>query len=370
MTEQKSPLPTSSRRAERAASHPLAQIGWTPDRDAELAGHPGGELARVSLVHGDVVSLETAEGPRAGTIPGRLRHRAASPLDLPTVGDWIALDAATGSVLAVLHRRSTLIRAGGGATTWPQALAANVDLVLVMSSLNRDLTVPRLQRMLTIAAAAPAEAVVVLTKSDLSDDPAAEVGKVRGELAGVAPVLALSLRDGTGLEALEAFLRPGVTAVLLGSSGVGKTTLRNRLSFADAEPTAPVRASDDRGRHTTTRRELVRLRTGAVMVDTPGLRHIEAWETPDAGGAFADIEALVGACRFADCSHDGEPGCAVAEAIAEGRLDAARVAAWARQEREQAWLERRKDEYALREQRAAAKRMERELRRTYRERER
>jgi ribosome biogenesis GTPase / thiamine phosphate phosphatase len=243
-------------------------------------------------------------------------------------------------------------------------LAANVDLVVVVASLTRELSVGRIERMLTLAADAPAEALVVLSKSDLDPDPPARVAEVRAALAGGATVLPLSIVDGTGVDAVEAMLGPGVTGVLLGASGVGKTSLLNRLAGGD-RATAPVRGADDRGRHTTTWRELVPLAGGGVVIDTPGLKLPRIWEQAQGLSAvFADVEAIAATCRFADCQHAGEPGCAVAEALADGRLTPERVAALEQLRREQAWADTRRDHRLRRERKEATRRLQRELRRT------
>ena len=264
---------------------------------------------------------------------------------------------------ALLPRKGGIARAVGEGRAEPQVLAANVDLALVMGSLNRDLNVRRLERFLTLAADAETEALVVLSKADLSDDPAGQALDVRAALGGSVPLLAISVVDGTGLEALEAWLAPGRTAVLLGSSGVGKTTLLNHLT-GEQRPTLPVREGDDRGRHSTSHRELVPLASGALVIDTPGLRLPRVWE--QAAGlrsVFADVEALARGCRFRDCSHRGEPGCAVAEAIADGRLPADRLEGLEKLAREEAWLAARRDARARSERKEATKRIHREQRR-------
>jgi ribosome biogenesis GTPase / thiamine phosphate phosphatase len=267
----------------------------------------------------------------------------------------------------VLSRRGGIARRAADGRPVAQVLAANVDVALVVSSLNRELHLPRIERHLALAADAGAEAVVVLSKADLVPDRKERAAELATALGSAVPVLALSVVDGAGLDALAAWLRPGVTAVVLGSSGVGKTTLRNALADGPEAATAPVRARDDRGRHTTTARELVVLRSGAVLIDTPGLRLPRLWAR--AGGlatTYADVEALARRCRFADCRHAGEPDCAVAAAIAAGRLDPRRLVQHDELAREQAWLEQRLDTGAARERKRRAKRIERDYRRTMR----
>jgi ribosome biogenesis GTPase len=348
----------------------LAALGWTPRLDAAFTALGRAELipARVATVHRGRLELLGAAGALSGAPSGRMAHAAATAADLPAAGDWVAADPESGVVHALLPRRGGIARAAGDGRAEPQVLAANVDLALVVGSLNRDLNIRRLERFLTLAADAEAEALVVLSKADLSPDPEGAVLDVRSALGGAAPVLAISVVDGTGLAALGAWLEPGRTAVLLGSSGVGKTTLLNHLT-GDARATLPVRAGDDRGRHATTRRELVPLAGGALVIDTPGLRLPRVWE--QAAGlrsVFADVDELALRCRFRDCSHRGEPGCAVAEAIADGRLAADRLADLERLAREEAWIASRRDERARAERKRSAKRLHRQLRRTYRER--
>ena len=348
----------------------LAALGWTPRLEAALAGLGRPDLipARVAAVHRGRLDLVTADGPLAGAPSGRMTHAAATAADLPAVGDWVAADPATGAVHALLPRQGGIARAAGLDRAEPQVLAANVDVALVVGSLNRDFNLRRIERFLTLAADAEADAVVVLSKADLDADAAGRVLDVRAALGGTVPVLALSVVDGTGLDALGAWLQPGRTAVLLGSSGVGKTTLLNHLTGVE-RPTLPVRGNDDRGRHTTTHRELVPLANGALVIDTPGLRLPRLWE--QAAGlrtVFADIDALAARCRFRDCAHQGEPGCAVAAAIADGRLDPDRLAGHEKLAREEAWLASRRDERARSERQRVTKQIHKEQRRLYRDR--
>jgi ribosome biogenesis GTPase / thiamine phosphate phosphatase len=348
----------------------LAALGWTPRLEtAFLAlGRPDLIPARVAAVHRGRLDMLGAAGPLQGAPSGRMTHAAATTAELPATGDWVAADPDSGVVHALLPRKGGIARAADGGRSEPQVIAANVDLALVVGSLNRDLNVRRLERFLTLAADAEAEPLVVLSKADLSPDPDAAVFDMRVALGGSVPVLAISVVDGTGIGTLEAWLEPGRTAVLLGSSGVGKTTLLNRLT-GESRPTLPVRAGDDRGRHATTHRELVPLAGGALVIDTPGLRLPRVWE--QAAGlrtAFADVDQLARRCRFRDCTHRGEPGCAVAAAVADGRLPADRLAGMEKLAREQAWIASRRDERARSEGKRHAKLMSREIRRFYRDR--
>jgi ribosome biogenesis GTPase len=348
-----------------AADGDLAVLGWNPRLEAAFAALARPDLipARVAAVHRGRLDLAIAGGELTGAPAGRLRHAAVTAADLPSVGDWVAADPVLGTVHFLLPRRGGIVRAAGDGRAEPQVLAANVDVALVVGALNRDLNVRRLERFLALAADAEAEPLVVLSKSDLHPDAAAATLDVRTALGATVPVLALSVVDGTGMEALHGWLQPGSTAVLLGSSGVGKTTLLNHLTGGNRR-TLPVRESDDRGRHATTHRELVVLAGGGLVIDTPGLRLPRIWE--QAAGlqsAFADIEALAARCRFTDCSHHGEPGCAVTAAVEAGQLPADRLAGMEKLAREEAWLATRRDARARSERLREVKRIHREMRR-------
>jgi ribosome biogenesis GTPase / thiamine phosphate phosphatase len=264
----------------------------------------------------------------------------------------VAGPAAGGAVRAVLPRRGVVRRAGGDGRE--EVLAANVDLLLVAGSLNRELNVRRLERMLALAGPGVAT-LVLLTKGDLSADPVGEAMRVQDALG--AEALVLSAHDGWGLGALHARLPPRATAALVGSSGVGKSTLVNALLGEERQRTLPVRAGDDRGRHATTRRELLVLPGGALLIDTPGLRTPRPAASTGVEEAFADVEALARGCRFADCSHTSEPACAVRDAVAPGRLAAFRKLA-----REARWAEERQDPAGAAARRARARAAQREYR--------
>ena len=315
-----------------------AGLGRRPDLEAELdeLGDPGLTAGRVLAQHRArwlVAGLTGA--PRLVPARGRLRHT-----DAPTTGDWVALDA-DGAIAAVLPRHGTVVRRAAGAAFASQVLAANVDLVLVVEPLPEP-EVRRAERLVALALAGGVPAALALTKADL-DPAAAEVARALGGRLGLADAIAVSVHDEDAIAAVTSLLAPESTTVLLGPSGAGKSTLVNALLGVQRQEVGAVRASDGRGRHTTVTRELLTLPTGALLIDTPGIREAGLWD--GTGGAFADIEALALQCRFSDCGHGGEPGCAVR---AEGDPD--RVAAWQKLEREQAWLEDRRQAARAREQ--------------------
>jgi len=305
--------------------------------------------ARVVGREGPVHLLETAVGPREGLISGRLQY-SAPEAGLPVVGDWVAVQAGDPAVIhAVLGRRSTFSRAVGAAKGGPGReglLAANIDVLAVVMGLDGNFNPRRAQRLSTLARHGGMKPLWILSKADLPGAGAKHEAALRA--AGGDPVVALSPLTGEGLEALSPWLSPGTTVALTGSSGVGKTTLVNRLAGA-ALATLPVRDADSKGRHTTTSRHLYRLPGGSLLMDTPGLRTVGLWaDADDLAEGFTDIEALAASCRFADCRHDGEPGCAVRAALDDGTLDEARWEGWRRQERELRYLDRRGDTTAQR----------------------
>ena len=351
----------------------LAALGWDPTFAAAFAPYVGEMMAaRVVAEHRDrYVIAGGPAGDVAAVLAGRLRHEARSREELPAVGDWVAASVAVStddlsSIHAVLPRRGAFVRKVAGDETAAQVVAANVDVAFIVTALPDDVNPRRLERYLALAWESGALPVVVLTKTDLADDVARHVTAVQA-LAPAVDVVALSSVTGDGVGALDRLLVPGGTAVLLGPSGAGKSTLVNRLLGADHLRTAEVR-EDGKGRHTTTHRELVRLRSGALLIDTPGMRELQLWDA-DAGlgAAFADIHALAAACRFRDCRHEAEPWCAVRAAVADGRIPAERLEHWRQLERELAYLARRQDELAAAASRSHAKSMERLVRERLRE---
>lgn len=321
---------------------PLAHLGW----DETLAPllPLGGTPARVVRVDRGLATVETAGGP--------LRAATREPV---AVGDWVAVSTDPPAVLAVLPRRSAITRQAAGDATVAQVLAANVDTVFLVVALSAPPNLRRLERSLALGWSSGAVPVVVLTKADRCDDLDTAVASVRSVAIGV-DVVVTSAVTGAGIDELRRWTRPGPggvapTVALIGASGVGKSTLVNALAGEQRMDTGEVRRGDDRGRHTTTHRELVALPDGGLLLDTPGLRTLALWA--DAEGldeAFADLEELAAACRFTDCSHGNEPGCAITEAIAAGTLAAERLTSWQKLQRELAHLAARHDRRLAAEQ--------------------
>jgi ribosome biogenesis GTPase len=309
----------------------LQDLGWDDGFAASLEPFDNCIPARVSAQHRGEYDVLTERGELRVRVTGRLRHEAASAADLPAVGDWVALREET--IQAVLPRRSAFARKVAWSQTEAQVLAANLDTVFVVSGLDGDFNLRRLERYLTLAWESGASPVLVLTKADLCADVATVLFEVEHVALGV-PVHVVSNVTGAGLEELSTYLVPARTVVLLGSSGVGKSTLANRLLGQELQATKEI-ADDGRGRHTTTSRQLIRLAGGALLVDTPGLREIQLWDADEGiQEAFADVDELAADCRFNDCAHMREPGCAVQAAIDEGRLPRERLQSYRALQRE------------------------------------
>ncbi|MCI3919513.1 ribosome small subunit-dependent GTPase A [Paenibacillus sp. TRM 82003] len=333
--------------------------GWDDRRENEFAEYrkKGWIPGRIALEHKRMYRVWTEQGELLAELTGKLRHEAEGRDDFPAVGDWIAVaprvSEGRGTVQALLERRSKFSRRAAGNETTEQIVAANVDTVFLVMSLNQDFNVRRLERYLLLAWESGASPVVVLTKADVCDDPERYVRETSTAAIGV-PTHAVSAETGFGMEAVRAYLTEGRTAALLGSSGVGKSTLANALLGAEAQRVSGIREKDGRGRHTTTHRELALLPSGGLLIDTPGMRELQLWDVgAGLSHTFEEIEALAGGCRFGDCRHEKEPGCAVQEAIRNGTLDEGRLAGYRKMLAEAAYAARKEEE---KRRRAASRR--------------
>ena len=341
-----------------------ARLGWD-DRWAQVAP-AGTDVVRVIAEHRGAYHVAGEGGTTWAELTGKRFHEARDKRDLPTVGDWLLVDrwaeAIAGGGAAVvrdiLQRRTLLVRKAAGERTAPQPLAANVDLGLIVTSANLDLSPRRLERYLAVLRDAGVTPVIVLNKIDLVPDPGAVAGRLRDLATDVDVIPTCAITPG-GAVALANRTR-AATSVLLGSSGVGKSTLLNRLVGSDVQAIQEAREDDDKGRHTTTRRELFVLPEGGVMIDTPGMRELGLWtDEPDAGEAtladFADVGEVAAGCRFADCMHTREPGCAVRAAVEAGELTPERVASFVKLAAEQKHVGKRAEVARRDAERRAAK---------------
>ncbi len=338
----------------------LAELGWQPlfEQAFERYRKEGLAPARVAREQKSVYAVYGEAGELTAEVSGKLRHDARSHADLPAVGDWVVIHPrpkeGRATIDAILPRKTRLSRKDAGTRTEEQVLAANVDLAFLVSGLDggRNFNLQRIQRYLTLAREGEVRPVIVLNKTDVCDDVPSHVEAVEDIAFGV-PIHAVSALEWDGIDELREYLAVGKTAAFLGTSGVGKSTLINALSGDDKLAVGDVRKGDHQGRHTTTWRELILLPGGGMVIDTPGMRELQLWGDEDTlGSSFQDIEELAEGCRFGDCRHAGEPGCAVHAAVEVGTLDVSRLESYREQARELRLLKRKQSDRNRRNKKA------------------
>jgi len=327
----------------------LRHLGWGSFFTEQFAPYTdtGCIPGRVAAEHKTGYVIYTGYGELRATVAGAVRYRASDRSDFPVVGDWVAVkslaEGDTGVIQAILPRKNSLSRKIPGKETEQQFIAANIDTVFWVSSLNRIFNLRRMERFLIMAYESGAHPAIILNKADLCDDVETRLEEVIAIAPGI-PVHVTSAILGTGLDSLIPYITDGKTAVFLGLSGVGKSTIINRLAGENIQKVNEIRPDDDRGRHTTAVRSLIPLPMGGCIIDSPGIRELQLWESRESfHDAFSDIESLALNCRFTDCRHEAEPGCAVKKAIVDGLIDQARFGNYMKMRRESDRLERQKD---------------------------
>jgi ribosome biogenesis GTPase len=352
----------------------LADLGWTDSFAAAFAPHAaaGRQAARVTLQLKGFWEVTTPERARLAECTGKFLNETTAIADMPAVGDWAAIEPLPGDdaralIHAVLPRRTRFSRKAAGLQEVEQVVAANVDTVFLVSSLDANFNLRRIERYLAAARASGAQPVVVLNKSDLS--PQADALRAEAEaIARGVPVVVTSAVKRSGIKPLAPWLRPHATVAFLGSSGVGKSTLINEIVGKEVQLTQEIRDIDGKGRHTTTQRELLVSPGGVLIIDTPGMRELQPWQADEAvEDVFADIRTLALRCKFTDCSHTAEPGCAIAAALAGGTLELSRWRSYQRLLRETAYEVRRGDRRASQKNKTAWKKITKQLRQRVRE---
>jgi ribosome biogenesis GTPase / thiamine phosphate phosphatase len=355
----------------------LQQLGWSEFFAGSFNQYAQNQdtkteypIGRVAIEHRGTYVLYTESGEQRAEVSGKFRHQATQLQAFPTVGDWVVIQSGKTHSPATIHhvlpRKSQFLRKAVGGKTEAQLVAANVDTVFLVSGLDGDFNLRRLERYLLLTWNSGANPVIILNKADQCPDVDDCVLQVESLAPGV-PIAVLSALHQEGLDQLVPYLQPGQTIALLGSSGVGKSTITNQLLGENRQAVRSVRSADSRGRHTTTQRSLLCLPNGSLLIDTPGMRELQVWAGEESlQTTFTDIEMLAEQCRFRDCQHEGEPGCAVQEAIDRGVLDPSRLFNYRKLNQELAYLARKQDDRAQQIEKAKWKKIHKAQRQHYR----
>jgi len=354
---------------EQTTHNSLETLGWNNFFQAGFQEFEDAGLqpARVALEHRNGYMLFTEQGELRAELSGRLRHTTADRWQLPAVGDWVAVAIEHGNDIGIIHavipRRSAFSRNAVGGKTEQQIVAANIDTLVIVAGLDGNFNLRRIERYLTAAWDSNAIPIVVMNKADQCPNLPERLAEVESVAIGTT-VIAISALEGVGMELLQQQLRPGTTAALVGSSGVGKSTIINWLIGEHRQATSSTSHSVGKGKHTTTHRELILLPNGAILMDTPGMRELQLWGGNDDGVSetFGDIEQIAANCRFSDCQHEGEPGCAVEAALRSGQLEYGRFENYRKLQRELAYQNRRQDEGAMRAEKERWKKLTKQYR--------
>ncbi|WP_244094250.1 ribosome small subunit-dependent GTPase A [Jeotgalibacillus salarius] len=322
----------------------LTKLGWNEDWQKK-AGSSAYTPARIITEYKNLYKIQTDSTIYLAEVTGKFRHQSQVREDYPAVGDWVMVSLPDGEGHAMIHevleRKSKFSRKAAGELTNEQIVAANIDTAFLVMSLNHDFNLRRMERYLIAAWESGANPVIVLSKADLCENSDKKAGEASAAAMGV-PVLVTSAYEGTGLETLKTYIDEGMTVAVMGSSGVGKSSIINALIGEEKMLVNDIREDDSKGKHTTTHRELIMLPEKGVIIDTPGMRELQLWES-DSGlsQGFQDIEALAGSCQFRDCSHETEPGCAIQQAIEDGELEQDRYDSYVKLQKELAYLDRK-----------------------------
>ena len=330
----------------------LELLGWESffSKNFSSQFQDGYTVGRVAVEQKNTYILYTEFGELSAEVSGKMRHQASGRQDFPAVGDWVAFSRSGGESRAIIQkilpRKSKFSRKTVGAVTDEQIVATNINTVFLVSGLDKDFNKRRIERYLILVWESGANPVIVLNKADLCDEVEQRQAEVEAIASGV-PIIVLSAVENKGLDGLIPYLGTGQTVALIGSSGVGKSTITNQLVGQDIQAVQSVRLGDNRGRHTTTHRELIILPSGGLLIDTPGMREIQMWGSVDGlQETFADIESLATLCRFRNCKHEKEPGCAVQQALLDGTLDEERFGNYQKLQQELDYLNRKQDQKA------------------------